>query len=134
VGTWEIVYYKFMPGFAKKYAAHLVERAKASGANQQKLDETEQKAKGFKQMYDNPAVNVALTFMKVFPSAWWSHCARPGFSGRRLRKCPSDDPPSFFCRLRDTFARLSTLHRRMLVLEVSTLLELRRFSTALTSR
>jgi hypothetical protein len=67
VGTWEIVYYKFMPGFAEKYAAHMVESAKASGANQQKLDETEQKARQFKQMYDNPAVNVALTFMEVFP-------------------------------------------------------------------
>jgi Protein of unknown function (DUF4199) len=67
VGTWEIVYYKFMPGFAEKYAAHMVESAKASGASQQKLDETEQKAKQFKQMYDNPAVNVALTCMEVFP-------------------------------------------------------------------
>jgi len=35
VGTWEIVYYKFMPGFAEKYAAHMVE---ASGASQQKLE------------------------------------------------------------------------------------------------
>jgi hypothetical protein len=43
VGTWEIVYYKFMPGLAEKYAAHMVETAKASGASQQKLDETEQK-------------------------------------------------------------------------------------------
>lgn len=67
VGTWEIVYYKFMPGFAEKYAAHMVERAKASGASQPKLDETEQKAKQFKQTYHNPAVNVALTFMEVFP-------------------------------------------------------------------
>jgi hypothetical protein len=67
VGTWEVVYYKLMPGFAEKYAAHMVERAKASGASQQKIDETERKAKEFKQMYDNPAVNVALTFMEVFP-------------------------------------------------------------------
>ena len=67
MGTWEIVYFKFMPGFAKKYAAHMVEHAKASGASQQKMDETERKAKQFKQMYDNPAINVALTFMEVFP-------------------------------------------------------------------
>jgi len=67
VATWEIVYYKLMPGFAEKYAAHLVERAKASGASQQKMDETERRAKQFKQMYDNPAINVALTFTEVFP-------------------------------------------------------------------
>jgi hypothetical protein len=67
VGTWELVYYKLMPGFAEKYAAHMVERAKESGASQQKIDETERQAKQFKQMYDNPAVNVALTFTEVFP-------------------------------------------------------------------
>src|SRR5882672_7519030 len=35
VATWELVYYKLMPGFTEKYTAHLVERAKASGASQQ---------------------------------------------------------------------------------------------------
>src|SRR6266700_6490535 len=40
VGTWEIVYYKLMPGFAEKYAAHMVERAKASGVSQEKIDKT----------------------------------------------------------------------------------------------
>lgn len=67
VGTWEIVYYKLMPDFTEKYAAHMVETAKAFGASQQKLDETERKAQQFKQMYDKPAINVALTFMEVFP-------------------------------------------------------------------
>lgn len=67
VGTWEIVYYKLMPDFADKYATHMVERAKASGATQQKLDETQRKADEFKQMYKNPLVNVALTFTEVFP-------------------------------------------------------------------
>jgi len=67
VGTWELIYYKLMPGFADKYAAHMVEKEKASGASQQKVDETVQKAKEFKVMYDRPAYNVALTFMEVFP-------------------------------------------------------------------
>jgi hypothetical protein len=67
VATWEIVYYKLMPDFADKYAAHMVERAKASGASQQKIDESVRQAKQFKQMYDNPAINVGITFMEVFP-------------------------------------------------------------------
>ncbi len=67
VATWEVIYYKLMPGFSEKYAAHMVERAKASGASQQKIDETERQAKQFKQMYDNPAINVAMTFAEVFP-------------------------------------------------------------------
>jgi len=67
VGTWEIVYYKLMPGFGDKYAAHLVERARAAGDSQPKIDEMVQKAKEFKVMYDKPAVNVAYTFAEVFP-------------------------------------------------------------------
>src|SRR5271157_4720653 len=67
VATWEIVYFKLMPDFAVKYATHTVERAKASGASPQKVDEMWQKAKQFKQMYDKPAINVAMTFMEVFP-------------------------------------------------------------------
>ena len=67
VGTWEIIYYKLMPGFADKYAAHMVEHAQASGASQEKVVEALQKAKQFKEMYDNPAINVAWTFMEVFP-------------------------------------------------------------------
>ena len=67
VGTWEIVYYRLMPGFADKYAAHMVERAKASGASQQKVDEAAKQAEQFKRMYANPVINVAMTFMEVFP-------------------------------------------------------------------
>ena len=67
VGTWEILYFKFMPDFVDKYAANMVEHAKASGATQQKVDETARQAQQFKKMYANPAINVALTFMEVFP-------------------------------------------------------------------
>jgi len=67
VATWEVVYFKFLPDFADKYAARMVERANASGASQQKLDVTQQEATQFKQMYNNPAINMALTFMEVFP-------------------------------------------------------------------
>lgn len=67
VGTWEFVYYRLMPGFAEKYAAHMVERAKASRASQQKLNETARQAKEFQQIYNNPLINVAFTFMEVFP-------------------------------------------------------------------
>jgi hypothetical protein len=67
VGTWEVIYYKLMPDFSDKYAAHMVERAKASGASQQKVDEAEKRAKQFKEMYANPVINVGMTFAEVFP-------------------------------------------------------------------
>ena len=67
VGTWEFVYFKLMPGFAEKYSAHMVEQARASGQSQQKIDERVKKAQEFKVMYDKPVINIAMTFMEVFP-------------------------------------------------------------------
>jgi Protein of unknown function (DUF4199) len=67
VAAWEVAYYKFMPDFADKYAAYSIERAKASGASQEKIDQATQQAQQFKQMYNNPAVNIAMTFAEVFP-------------------------------------------------------------------
>jgi len=56
-----------MPGFGEKFAACMVERARASGASPQKIDETARLAQSLKQMYDNPAINAALTFAERFP-------------------------------------------------------------------
>lgn len=67
VGTWEVINYKFMPDFAEKYAAQMVERAKASGATQQKIEETTREAEQFARNYHNPAYNIGMTFLEVFP-------------------------------------------------------------------
>jgi hypothetical protein len=67
VAAWEVVYFKFMPDFAEKYGAHMVDRAKSSGASEEKIEQTRREMKEFKEMYDKPAMNVAVTFMEVFP-------------------------------------------------------------------
>ena len=67
VATWEVVYFKFMPDFADKYAAYSVQKAKASGATPEAIEKKTKEAQQFKQMYNKPAVNVAMTFMEVFP-------------------------------------------------------------------
>ena len=67
VVTWEAMYFGFVPGLGEKVAECMVERVKASGASQEKIDETAKQAEQFKKLYDNPAVNVALTFVEPFP-------------------------------------------------------------------
>jgi hypothetical protein len=67
VGTWEIIYFKFMPDFGEKYAAHVVEQARKSGATQQALDAKVKEMKEFKAMYDKPLFNVAFTFLEPLP-------------------------------------------------------------------
>ncbi|HVN19665.1 MAG TPA: DUF4199 domain-containing protein [Dongiaceae bacterium] len=67
VATWEIAYFKFMPDFTDKYAAYSIAKAKASGASEDVIEKKTREAEQFKQTYNNPAVNVAMTFMEVFP-------------------------------------------------------------------
>lgn len=67
VGTWEILYHKFMPDFAEKYSAQMIERAKVSGASQQKIDEVKRQAEDFQRIYHNPVYVVGMTFLEVFP-------------------------------------------------------------------
>ena len=67
VGTWEVLYYKFMPDFAEKYATQMVEHAKTSGASQQKIDETARQAADFVRNYHNPLYKISMTFLEPFP-------------------------------------------------------------------
>jgi hypothetical protein len=67
VTTWEITYFGFMPDFGDKYAAHMIERAKASGASQQVIDKKVTEAQQFSKNYRNPVINIGYTFMEIFP-------------------------------------------------------------------
>jgi uncharacterized protein DUF4199 len=67
VATWEIIYFKLAPGFADKFAAHAISKAKASGASQQAVDEVARQMQELKRMLDRPVINAAMTFMEPFP-------------------------------------------------------------------
>jgi hypothetical protein len=67
VATWEVIYFKLAPGFAEKYSAYAIERVKTSGASQQKIEETARQMQMFKEMYDRPLTNAAITFLEPLP-------------------------------------------------------------------
>lgn len=67
VVTWEIIYFNFLPDFMDKYGAHMVERAKASGASDAAVLAKVEQAKRYKEIYDNPLTNAAMTFIEPFP-------------------------------------------------------------------
>ena len=66
VAAWEVVYYS-NPGIADHIFDKQVEELKASGAPQEKIDETAREVESFKKLYANPFVNVAFTFIEPFP-------------------------------------------------------------------
>jgi hypothetical protein len=67
VVTWEIIYYNFMPDFIDSYNAHAIERFRASGASDAAIAAKIQELNKFKEMYKNPLVNIAMTFIEPFP-------------------------------------------------------------------
>ena len=67
VVCWEIIYFNFMPDFADKYAAYILEQARASGATQQVIDAKLAEMKGLKALLDNPLYNGLMTFAEPFP-------------------------------------------------------------------
>ncbi len=67
VVTWEIIYFKLMPDFFVKYQNYLVEQLKSSGATQEAIQARIQQLQSFKQWYDNPLINAAITFLEPLP-------------------------------------------------------------------
>src|SRR5882724_3545949 len=67
VVTWEIIYFNFMPDFADKYAAYMIEKARAAGESAQKIQAITDEMKGMKAMLNNPFLNAAFSFLEPFP-------------------------------------------------------------------
>jgi|SRR5579863_1979584 len=67
VVAWEILYFKFLPGFWDKYGAHMIAKLQASGASAAAIQKQVEQIKKYKEMYDNPLLNAAMTFIEPFP-------------------------------------------------------------------
>jgi hypothetical protein len=67
VGSWLVTYYNFIPDFADRYAAYVVEDKRASGASQAEIDKAIADGKDMTEMLKNPVMNAALTFTEPFP-------------------------------------------------------------------
>jgi hypothetical protein len=67
VATWQILYYSVMGDFMTKYSAHMVEEVKASGASPEAVQTQVQQIERMKELYRNPFVNIAMTFIEPFP-------------------------------------------------------------------
>ena len=65
--TWEVLYFHFLHGFMDKYSAYTVQKLQASGASLEAIQAQAQQMARFKEMYDNPLSNAAITFIEPFP-------------------------------------------------------------------
>ena len=67
VVTWEIIYFNFMPDFCDKYAAYMIEKARAAGESAQKIQAIADQMKSLKATLNNPFLNAAFSFIEPFP-------------------------------------------------------------------
>ena len=67
VATWQVIYYKLAPDFGEKYTAFVVEQAKKSGASEAKIAAQKKEMAEFMEMYKNPLINIAVTFLEPLP-------------------------------------------------------------------
>jgi hypothetical protein len=60
---WQIIYKNFLPDFADKYANHVVEKSRASGATPEQLTKQMEELKDMKVLLDNPWLSSAVIFI-----------------------------------------------------------------------
>ena len=65
--TWEVIYFKITPDFTTKYAAHMVDKARKSGASEAAIDAKVAEMKELSKMYENPLMNAAVTMLEPLP-------------------------------------------------------------------
>src|SRR5437867_5437965 len=59
VAAWEVIYFNFGSDFSAKYAAHAIDKARASGASQADIDKKVAEMQRFAELYRNPVINAA---------------------------------------------------------------------------
>jgi len=67
VVTWLIDYYVFIPDFADKYAASMIDKLKTSGASAAEIAKQAKEMDNFKEMYKNPVMVVLFTYLEILP-------------------------------------------------------------------
>jgi len=68
VVTWEIIYFNFIPDYMEKYAAHAIERMRASGKAPEEIEREVDSMRSMMQLYrSNIFFNLAITFSEPLP-------------------------------------------------------------------
>ena len=67
VATWEILYFNFMPHFMDSYFAAQIHKVQASGLDPATTAAQVAAIQHSQQLYQNPFVNMAYTFMEPLP-------------------------------------------------------------------
>ena len=65
--AWQILYHTLLPDFFDKYAAHMIEKARAAGATAEAIQAQTQEMDQMKQLMKNPFFHNLFVFLEPFP-------------------------------------------------------------------
>ena len=86
VATWQLIYYRLTPDFVVKYQAHTIDKARADGETEEQIAKRQADMAKFAELYRNPAVNVAITFLEPLPVALVMALVSAGVLSRRRKE------------------------------------------------
>ena len=89
VATWEAIYYTSDQTYVQKYQDHLIEKERAGGATEAQLEQKRAEMARFAEMYQNPVVNVAMTFLEPLPVGLLFVLVSAGLLRRQREPVPS---------------------------------------------
>jgi hypothetical protein len=83
--AWQVYYFKFQPDFMAKYQAHVLDKARANGESAEALARRKAELDRYAELYANPAINAAVTFLEPLPVALIVALASAGVLSRRRK-------------------------------------------------
>lgn len=86
VATWQVIFYRFMPDYGEKYAAYVIEKARADGESEAQLAARRKEMDEFWESYRNPLVNIGFTFLEPLPMGLAMSLIGAGLLSRRRRE------------------------------------------------
>jgi hypothetical protein len=89
VATWEVIYFGTHSDYIDQYQTHMLEKARAEGDSPEVIAQKQAEMEKFAKMYDNPVINVAITFMEPLPVALIMTLVSAGVLSRRKKASPA---------------------------------------------
>ena len=85
VATWEVLYFTVASDYMVKYQAHVLDKARADGENDDAIAKKKAEMEEFATLYKNPAINAGITFLEPLPVALLIALVSAGVLSRRRK-------------------------------------------------
>ena len=86
--TWEIYYFGTKSDYIEKYQAHMIDKARKAGESPEAIAAKQAEMDKFAEMYKNPLINSAMTFLEPLPVALVVSLVTAGVLSRRKKGEP----------------------------------------------